>query len=160
MAPSVPDEDFGIPNALSIPVATLSDIAITLRFSLTAGDSASLTSLFNVEPIPEPGTAILLAVGLAGLARMGRPRAWTRSRSMSEGTFPSFTSGERAFVVLAGCGKTPDRAGRRDRGRSQGAKAQPSRRYGELSQRSERPRDRCPSDGRVFPQPASSTPAT
>ena len=72
---NVPVDDFGIPNAVSVPVATLTDIAITLRFSLTAGDSASLTSVFNVEPIPETGTAILLAVGLAGLARMGRPRA-------------------------------------------------------------------------------------
>ena len=67
--------NFGIPIAESEGVATLSDIGITLRFTLTPGDSAAFTSVFNVEPIPEPGTAILLAVGLAGLARMGRPRA-------------------------------------------------------------------------------------
>lgn len=72
---NLPVDDFGIPNAVSIPVGTLTGIAITLRFSLTAGDSASLTSVFNVEPIPEPGTAILMAAGLIGLARMGRSRA-------------------------------------------------------------------------------------
>ncbi len=71
---SIPVVDFGIPNAESVAVATTTDIGITLRFNLSAGDSASLTSVFNVEPIPEPTTAIMLLAGLTGLARMGRPR--------------------------------------------------------------------------------------
>ena len=72
---SIPVADFGIPIAESAGVATTTDIGITLRFTLTPGDSAAISSVFNVEPIPEPGTAILLAAGLLGLARMGRPRA-------------------------------------------------------------------------------------
>jgi uncharacterized protein (TIGR03382 family) len=35
------------------------------RFSLTAGDSASFTSIFVVEAIPAPGALALM--GLAGL---------------------------------------------------------------------------------------------
>ncbi len=72
---SIPVADFGIPIAEVSGVATTTDIGITLRFTLTPGDSAAITSVFNVEPIPEPGTAILLLAGLTGLARMGRPRA-------------------------------------------------------------------------------------
>jgi len=66
--------DFGIPNAESVAVATTTDIGLTLRFTLSPFDSAGITSVFNVEPIPEPTTAIMLLAGLTGLARMGRPR--------------------------------------------------------------------------------------
>lgn len=68
----IPTVDFGIPVAESVAVATTTDIGITLRFTLTPGDSASITSVFNVEAVPEPGTAILLFSGLLGLWRMGR----------------------------------------------------------------------------------------
>jgi hypothetical protein len=54
------------PSASAIPVA--SNIGIQLRFSLTPGDTASILSRFDVEAVPEPATAVLVAVGLAGTA--------------------------------------------------------------------------------------------
>ena len=65
---------FGIPVQESIPVATLTSIGLVLRFDLTAGDSASFTANFDVQPVPEPGTALLVGLGLAGLA-LRRERA-------------------------------------------------------------------------------------
>lgn len=59
---------FGIPLQESIAVATNATIGLTLRFDLTAGDSASFTSNFDVQPVPEPGTAMLIGLGLAALA--------------------------------------------------------------------------------------------
>lgn len=56
--------DFGIPVRESIAVATTTDIGIELRFELSAGDSASFTSVFDVIPIPEPNTAGLVGLGL------------------------------------------------------------------------------------------------
>ncbi len=63
---------FGIPVQESVFVATTTSIALTLRFDLSARDSASFTSLFDVQPIPEPGTALLMGLGLAGLAARRR----------------------------------------------------------------------------------------
>jgi hypothetical protein len=64
---------FGIPTleVLTNTTAT-TNIAIRLRFSLTAGDSASLTSVFSI--IPEPSTALLMGFGLLGLLAAGRRR--------------------------------------------------------------------------------------
>jgi hypothetical protein len=48
-------------------------IAITLQFTLGAGDSAGITSRFEI--VPEPGTLALFASGLAGMSLLGRRRA-------------------------------------------------------------------------------------
>lgn len=66
--------NFGIPVQESVAVATLSSIGLEIRFDLSAGDTASFTSVFDVRPIPEPGTALLLGLGLVGLAARGRER--------------------------------------------------------------------------------------
>jgi hypothetical protein len=71
---SIPVADFGIPNAESVGVATTTDIGIILRFTLSPGDSAAITSVFNVEAVPEPGMAMLLLVGLAAIAGVSRTR--------------------------------------------------------------------------------------
>lgn len=55
-----------IPSAPGPPV--LANIRIQLDFTVTGNDSASFTSNFVVLPVPEPGTGLLLAVGLIGLA--------------------------------------------------------------------------------------------
>lgn len=64
--------NFGIPVQESVAVATLTSIGLEVRFDLTAGDTASFTSVFDVQPIPEPGTALLLGLGLVGLAARSR----------------------------------------------------------------------------------------
>jgi hypothetical protein len=64
--------DFGIPVRESSGVATTTDIGIQLRFALSAGDSASFTSVFDVIPVPEPGTASLVGLGLVLLTVVRR----------------------------------------------------------------------------------------
>jgi hypothetical protein len=68
---SVGSESFGEPIP-SMPGPNLAtDLSIRLRFTLTAGASASFTSVI-VGEVPAPGAAVLL--GLAGLAGPGRRR--------------------------------------------------------------------------------------
>lgn len=56
---------------VSLPAGPVTQsIGITLTFTLTAGDSASFTSIFTVEPIPAP----------AGLALLGGVFAFGRRR--------------------------------------------------------------------------------
>jgi hypothetical protein len=58
------------------PIAVSSNIGIQLRFSLTAGDTASILSRFDVAPVPEPSALGLAALGM-GLATIV---AWRRRR--------------------------------------------------------------------------------
>lgn len=71
---SIPAANVGLPGPSIVSGPALTDIAIELRFSLTPGDTASFTSFFVVEPIPEPATALLFGIGLTGLIVSGRRR--------------------------------------------------------------------------------------
>ena len=65
-------ESFGYPiGSLTGPGASTS-IALQFRFSLSAGDTASFSSIFVVNPIPAPGAMVLLAIG--GLCARRRRR--------------------------------------------------------------------------------------
>jgi hypothetical protein len=63
--------DFGIPVRIPGPGA-LSTMGITVQFSLSPGDAASVTSVFNIIAIPEPSTAVALGLGLVVLAMSRR----------------------------------------------------------------------------------------
>jgi hypothetical protein len=62
-----------IPNQPYLPLVT-TNIGITLSFVLSAGDSASFTSIFVVEYAVIPGPAGLAMLGLAGLFAGARRR--------------------------------------------------------------------------------------
>ena len=61
------------PEAFAGPATAF--IGMQIQFTLSAGDSASFSSVFNVVPVPEPGTLLLLASGIAGIAARGRRSA-------------------------------------------------------------------------------------
>jgi len=64
---------FGLPGYTQpIPGGVGTNIGIRLAFTLTDGDSASFTSHFEVVPVPEPTTALLLGAGLVALATTRR----------------------------------------------------------------------------------------
>jgi hypothetical protein len=64
--------NFGLPGVTTPGPAVGSSIGIEHQFSLTPGDRATFTSVFVVNPVPEPGSLSLLALG--GLALFYRHR--------------------------------------------------------------------------------------
>jgi len=72
---TIPATNVGLPGPSIPSIPAMNNIAIRLQFSLTPGDTAAFTSLFVVEPIPEPATALLFALGLGGLTFAGRRRS-------------------------------------------------------------------------------------
>ena len=62
-----------IPSAPFGPAST--NIRIRWQFSLTAGDSVSTKGFFQVEPVPEPTTVVLMGLGLAAIAGLRLRRA-------------------------------------------------------------------------------------
>jgi hypothetical protein len=69
-------ESFGNPIPSQAGPASLnSSIGIKYDFEITGGDDASSTTgRFVVKPVPEPVTAALVALGIVGLAVVGRRR--------------------------------------------------------------------------------------
>jgi hypothetical protein len=69
---SVTADSFGLPGLTEpVPGGVASTIRLRYDFTLTAEDTASLNGNFIV--VPEPGTALLLAIGLIALANPRRP---------------------------------------------------------------------------------------
>lgn len=56
--------------SLFVPAGSATSIGITLTFDLSPGDSAGITSRFEI--VPEAGTAALLGLGILGLAAKRR----------------------------------------------------------------------------------------
>lgn len=63
---------FGFPTREAAPESIDLNIGIVITFSLTAGDSASFTSNFDVVPVPVPAAVWLFGSGLLGLFGVSR----------------------------------------------------------------------------------------
>lgn len=82
---TAPADPFGLPSSVPIPLASFgpetlaqsanTTISMRIEFTLTAGDQVLLPAFFEVQPIPEPGTLVLLGSGLAGLVGARRRRS-------------------------------------------------------------------------------------
>lgn len=68
----IPAQNVGLPGPSLPGPQALSEIAISLDFSLTPGDQASFNAFYVVSAVPEPGAMSLFATGLAVLAWKGR----------------------------------------------------------------------------------------
>lgn len=64
--------DFGFPTREAAPESIDSSIGVLITFSLTAGDSVSFTSNFDVAPVPVPAAVWLFGSGLLGLFGVSR----------------------------------------------------------------------------------------
>jgi len=64
------------PTVSAIPVG--SNIGIQLTFQLTAGDTASILSRFDVNAVPEPSSLVLGGLAVASMFALRR-RRWSRS---------------------------------------------------------------------------------
>jgi hypothetical protein len=64
-----PDLSFG-PNQPGSAITNT--VGLKLDFTITPDDSASVAGTFELKPVPEPGTALLLGVGLVLMARRER----------------------------------------------------------------------------------------
>jgi len=71
---NVPNLAFGTPIPSQPGPAVATSIGIKLDFLLTKQDSATFSSVFVVQPVPEPGTAALLGLGLLTLGIRSRRR--------------------------------------------------------------------------------------
>lgn len=70
LSTNIPSLAFGTPIPSQAGPPALASIAIQLDFTLTAGDSATFSSVFVVEPVPEPALGgLLLSAGLLLVAR-------------------------------------------------------------------------------------------
>ncbi len=73
---TIPAADFGMPIPSQVGPPALTSIGLRLEFVLSPGDVASFTSVFVVEPVPEPSTIFLAVSGLGlvgfSLVRRGR----------------------------------------------------------------------------------------
>lgn len=65
---------FGFPTREATPESVDTSIGILIQFSLTAGDSVSFTSNFDVVPVPVPAAVWLFGSGLFGLFGVLRRR--------------------------------------------------------------------------------------
>jgi hypothetical protein len=68
--------DFGFPTREGAPESIDSTIGVTIMLSLTAGDSASFTSGFDVIPVPLPAAVWLFGSALLGLFGVARHRVF------------------------------------------------------------------------------------
>jgi hypothetical protein len=75
LSTAVPTADFGTPIPFAAGPALTTDMGIQLKFTLSAGDTAALTSVFVVEPVPEPSTVVLALMGVACGLFVARRRA-------------------------------------------------------------------------------------